>query len=290
MATKIPTFTVYKNNTTSNDQENIYATVNEVDLSDSDSKTFDSYYTTMKARATLPQEKFELFENPIYDNSTLIPQSQEVPSSSIKTRKVYIIIFSIIVAVSLMLSATALLYSVLHKEKADLTEGEIGGTSQQTSQNNNTVSDLVHRLNSLESLLRQMQVNLGSYTHQNFSTIGAQLNTTKVNVESLTSQVALLQSVVSMMNTDINAMQINITSLTSRATAFENSITTLITDMGTRINSRVNFYQNCYEDVANCTVIQHSLSTVWYLCHTPYRSVNITVSYNNMKLLFTAGP
>ena len=204
--TKRPsTFTAYKNNTTSNNQENIYEKIKEV--VPSDPKTSDTYYTTMNAaRATLPPEKFEPFEN---------PTSQEVSSSSIKTRKVYIIIFSIIVAVSLMLSATALLYSVLHKEKADLTEGEIGGTSQQTSQNNNTVSDLVRRLSSLESLLRQMQVNLGSYTHRNFSTIGAQLNTTEVNVESLTSQVALLQSVVSMVNTNISAMQMNITSLAS---------------------------------------------------------------------------
>ena len=221
--TESPTFTVYKNNITSNDQENIYETVNEVDPSDSDSKTSDTYYTIMNAQATLPQEKFELFVNPIYSNSTQIPQSQEVSSSFNKTRKLCILIFGIIVAVSLMLSAAALIYSVLHKEKA--------------------------------------------------------------NVETLTSQVALLQFLVSMVNTDISAIQMNITSLTSRATDFENRITTTITDMGTRINSRVNFYRNCYKDVASCTVIQHSLSTVWYLCNTPYRSVNITVSYNIMKLL-----
>ncbi len=42
--------------------------------------------------------------------------------------------------------------------------------------------------------------------------------------------------------------------------------------------TRVNLFQNCYDEVASCTIRRHSDIQYWHLCSTPYRRINITVS------------
>ena len=44
-----------------------------------------------------------------------------------------------------------------------------------------------------------------------------------------------------------------------------------------KVNTRVNLYQNCYQDVSSCR-IGRSRNEYLYSCATPYKSINITVS------------
>ncbi len=64
----------------------------------------------------------------------------------------------------------------------------------------------------------------------------------------------------------------NIILLVIASTSFGISISSSV-----KVNTRVNLYQNCYEDVSSCS-IGRSRNEYLYTCATPYKSIIITVS------------
>ncbi len=80
-------------------------------------------------------------------------------------------------------------------------------------------------------------------------------------------------------NSNINA---ELTSINEKVDMLEKMMRvnfSFVMNYTTRMNyTRENLFQNCYDDVVSCRITQHHTNPYWYLCYTPSRSINITVS------------
>ncbi len=75
-------------------------------------------------------------------------------------------------------------------------------------------------------------------------------------------------------NSNVNT---ELTSINKKVNMLENTLA--VNFSFAKVNyTRVNLFQNCYDAVSSCTISRHSDNRYWYLCSTPYRRMNITVS------------
>jgi len=96
--------------------------------------------------------------------------------------------------------------------------------------------------------------------------------------ENIASQLVTTSGVISNLSSQVEEME-KLHSLHLNGIIEQlNSTSIAITNLSLSVYSQVDLYQDCYRDTVNCTVAAHSGTEYWYLCHTPFITVNITVS------------
>ncbi len=112
-------------------------------------------------------------------------------------------------------------------------------------------------------------------------------SSTNTELTSMNEKVNILENtnteLTSKVNTLANMIAVNL-SLTNRAlTSINEKVNTLENTLAVNFSfakvnfTRVNLFQNCYDEVASCT-IRSTRNPYWHFCSTPYKSINITVS------------
>ena len=149
--------------------------------------------------------------------------------------------------------------------------------------------------------LREEVISLkGNMTHLKNLLMTVRLNISS-GFQQIGRNVTSLQMRVSIVHTRNDMLRNNITSLTQKISTLKNSVLHVymiltsvrndvsivqsnISSLSYRISTngeRNRFHvSTCYKDTTSCRVQRHVRNNYWYLCVTPFMSVNVTVSSN----------
>ena len=113
-------------------------------------------------------------------------------------------------------------------------------------------------------------------------------SSTNTELTSMNEKVNMLENTNTELNSKVNTLAnmiaVNLSLTNRELTSINEKVNMLENTLAANFSfakvnyTRVNLFQNCYDAVSSCTIRRHSDNRYWYLCSTPYRRMNITVS------------
>ena len=152
---------------------------------------------------------------------------------------------------------------------------------------NTTNEATMTQLNSLQSSVSSLYTANGSITTQ-LNSLQSSVNSLNTANGATTTQLNSLQSSVNSLNTangatttQLNSLQSSVNSLNTAygaTTTQLNSLQSSVSSLTTRVNSPVNLYQNCIQEITNCTIGPRTTDTYWTECYTAFEPISRAVS------------
>ena len=132
----------------------------------------------------------------------------------------------------------------------------------------------------LSAIAMVVAITLSTYalvsSNQGMDSVIVEIQQLQMQLNKTREATAKLQRVLTRLKTDGLGLQKSVDMAKNGTMTQLNSLQSSVSSLTTRVNSRVNLYQNCSQDTRSCT--STSGSAYWKLCTTPSLPANKPVS------------
>ena len=177
--------------------------------------------------------------------------------------------------------------------KRDLTRIQTEGFMLQNSVDTAKLNSLQSSVSSLNTTNEATMTQLNSL-QSSVSSLNTANGATTTQLNSLQSSVNSLNTANGATTTQLNSLQSSVNSLNTAngaTTTQLNSLQSSVSSLTTRVNSPVNLYQNCIQEITNCTIGPRTTDTYWTECYTAFgpisRAVSLVCNWGSMYVLST---
>ncbi len=187
--------------------------------------------------------------------------------------------------------------------KRDLTRIQTEGFMLQNSVDTAKLNSLQSSVSSLNTTNEATMTQLNSL-QSSVSSLNTANGETTTQLNSLQSSVNSLNTANGATTTQLNSLQSSVNSLNTAngaTTTQLNSLQSSVSSLTTRVNSPVNLYQNCIQEITNCTIGPRTTAdTYWTECYTAFGPISskfslqlgvyVCIKYTFINVIMTMQP